>query len=173
MVGAEALSGRPRPQGQKAKGKAKMLLFHRFGMAQRAGNQAQAGSQAPFHSVLDRQGRGLFFVSISDYYLTIIEIFSGEAHCPGQPLESPNPREPGSITRLHSPPQTLLPLVFQVFSYSSLICVLFPYYPPMVWICSAHEMHMMVICRNIKRLLFVYFQSIKCVTNGCWMAIGI
>lgn len=85
-----------------------MLLFHRLGMAQKAGDPAQAGSQDPFHSVLGRQGRELFFISISDYYLTIIEIFSGEAHCPGQPLESPNPREPGSITRLPGlPPPSL------------------------------------------------------------------
>lgn len=167
----------PQPQGQKAKTKLLSFLSVEKISARHGTEGWRIGigflSQSQSPSQFRPAGEGLFFVSISDYYLPIIRTFSGEAHCPGQPLESPNPREPGSITRLHSPPQTLLPLVFQVFSYSSLICVLFPYYPPMVWICSAHEMHMRLSGCYIKRLLFVYFSEIKSVINRCWMAIEI
>lgn len=77
------------------------------------------------------------------------------------------------ITHLPGLPSAVSTPAPHVFSYSSLICVLFPYYPPMVWLCSAHGMHMRVSCCYIKRLLFVYFSEIKCVINECWMAIGI
>ena len=73
-----------------------MLLFHRLGMAQKAGDPAQAGSQDPFHSVLGRQGRGLFFVSISGYYLTIIRRAPG---CPPPGLATGAPESPGGPAR--------------------------------------------------------------------------
>ena len=97
---------------------------------------------------------------------------------PGSPLPGAAagaPEFPGvsMITRLPGPSPPSLPLAFQVSSCSSLICVFFAYYPPMVWICFAHEMHMRVICRYIKRLLSIYFQSIKCVINACWVTIGV
>ena len=62
-------------QAAGPKGRRPQQRFHcstGLGIAQKADDQARAGSQAPFHSVLGQQGRGLFFVSILDHYLTII-----------------------------------------------------------------------------------------------------
>ena len=58
------------PKGRRPQ--QRFLCSTGLGIAQKADDQARAGSQAPFHSVLGQQGRGLFFVSILDYYLTII-----------------------------------------------------------------------------------------------------
>lgn len=140
-----------------------MLPPRRLGMARRAGDQAKAGPQASFRPVLGEQERGLIFASVSDYYLHIIMGVLRGVHCPRQQLEHPSstagqhdnpPARPASAVSTPAP------------------CVLFPYYPPMVWLCSAHGMHMRVSCCYIKRLLFVYLSEIKCVINGCWMPIG-
>ena len=162
-----AQSGQPQPQGQKAKTKLLSFLSVEKISARHGTEGWRIGigflSQSQSPSQFRPAGEGLFFVSISDYYLTIIRTFSVEANCPGQQLEHPSstagqhdnpPARPASAVSTPAP------------------CVLFPYYPPMVWLCSAHGMHMRVSCCYIKRLLFVYLSEIKCVINGCWMPIG-
>ena len=82
-----AQSGQPQPQGQKAKTKLLSFLSVEKISARHGTEGWRIGigflSQSQSPSQFRPAGEGLFFVSISDYYLPIIRTFSGEANSPG------------------------------------------------------------------------------------------
>ena len=100
-----------------------------LGIAQKADDQARAGSQAPFHSVLGQQGRGLFFVSILDYYLTIIRGFS-RGSPPGAEAGAPQCSVASGSSKLYDRclPGSLLP----ISSMQAAIPGPFAYYLPIM-----------------------------------------
>lgn len=129
-----------------------MLPPRRLGMARRA------GPRAPFHSVLGQAGEGIFFVSISDYYLTIIRTFSVEANYPGQQLEHPsstggqhdNPPARPAIRRLYPGP----PCVQLFFTHLRIISLLSAYGMVMFCAWDAHEGILLLYKTPIIRIFF-------------------